>query len=173
MRLRKRSLVGREPLTNAWESATDEQRTAAVEHERQCEQREQALLADYRAGRITADEFLERVATDPPLTPRTERPSMPSTWTRQRSSAELVAELLEQAGGDSRWRIVESELHGQTVYEHTLVVGDGCCSRRETAEKVLDHWKDVLAEIRSRLVVGDVAGRKVWSEPSSDRLTGK
>jgi hypothetical protein len=37
MRLRKRSLVGREPLTNAWESATDEQRTAAIDYGRRSE----------------------------------------------------------------------------------------------------------------------------------------
>ena len=56
--------MSREPLTNAWESATDEQRTAAVEHERICEQREQALLEQFRAGTLTRDELLERVAGD-------------------------------------------------------------------------------------------------------------
>ena len=64
MRLRKRSLVSRERLTNAWESATDEQRTAAIDHERQCAQREQALLAEYRAGTLTRDDYLDRVAGD-------------------------------------------------------------------------------------------------------------
>jgi len=64
MRLRRRSLVSRDPLTNAWESATDEQRTAAIEHEREREQREQALLAEYRAGTLTRDEYLKRVAGD-------------------------------------------------------------------------------------------------------------
>jgi hypothetical protein len=47
---------------NAWESATDEQREAAVEHERICEQREQALLTEYRAGKIDAVTYRERVA---------------------------------------------------------------------------------------------------------------
>jgi len=46
------------------ESATDEQRTAAIDHERQCEQRDQALLAEYRAGTLTRDDYLERVAGD-------------------------------------------------------------------------------------------------------------
>jgi len=46
------------------ESATDEQRTAAIDHERQCEQRDQALLAEYRAGTLTRDDYVERVAGD-------------------------------------------------------------------------------------------------------------
>jgi hypothetical protein len=65
MRLRRpRPLVSREPLTNAWEQASEQQRTAAVEHERQREALEAALLSDYRAGRIGADEYLKRVAGD-------------------------------------------------------------------------------------------------------------
>ncbi len=60
-----RSLVNKpRPGGNAWERASDEQRTAAVEHERQCEQRETALLTEYVTGTLTRDEYLERVAGD-------------------------------------------------------------------------------------------------------------
>jgi hypothetical protein len=64
MRLPKRSLVTREPRVNAWEVATEHERQAALEHERQREAVEAALLADYRDGTLTHDELLKRVAGD-------------------------------------------------------------------------------------------------------------